>query len=225
MQHAGENAAYEEFCGLARSALKREADRLLIDSFDELLSLDSTWHPNGFAVFHINDNHDLGKLRLHIWPEVGRITRPDDAPIHTHVWHLCSQILVGAYSETLYATSITGLGETREYHTADIDYLVDRDSFTAPGKALLKPVLTSHSAGGEFHEVPANVPHETLIGKNSFVATLLLTSHPVSERATMYASHEIRASTYDRPALSQDEKSKLLRRLEQELRNRVGAVN
>lgn len=225
MQHVWENADYEEFCVSARIVLAREAGRLLTNSLDELLTLESTWHPNGFAVFHVDDNHKLGKLRLHIWPEVGRVTRPDDAPIHTHVWHLCSRILVGTYSETLYSTSDADLEGTREYHTAGIDYLVDRDSFTAPGKAFLKPVLTTHSAGGEFHEVPANVPHETLVGKNSFVATLLLTSHPVSKRATMYGPHEIQASTYDRPALSQDQKSQLLRRLEQELKNLVGIVN
>lgn len=225
MQYAGENAGYQEFCALARIALKGGADRLLTNSFDELFSLDSTWHPNGFAVFHVDDNHDLGKLRLHIWPELGGVTRSDDAPIHTHVWHLCSRILVGTYSETLYEASDPDLAESRAYYSADIDYLVDRDSFTSPGKAFLRPVLTTRNAGGEFHEVPADVPHETLIKENSFVATLLLTSKPMSERATMYAPGPIQASTYNRPALSRDEKTKLLRRLEQKLKIRVEATN
>lgn len=221
MQQIREHADYEAFCALARLALERTADRLLANSFTDLLPLDSRWHPNGFAVFHVDDHHDLGQLRLHVWPDTERVRRLDDAPIHTHVWHLCSRILVGTYSETLYETSGPGVSGTTEYHSADIDYLVDKDTFTAHGKAFLRPVLTTNVSGSGFHEVPADVPHETHIGERSFVATLLLTSPPVSARATMYASDEIRPSTYERPALSYEQKKGLLRRLEQELRMRV----
>lgn len=208
---------YEEFCAKGRVALKLETEHLSADSFSKLLSLDCAWHPNGFAIFHVDDNHPLGKLRLHIWPESGRVRRSDDAPIHTHVWHLCSRILVGTYSETLYEKSDSDLAGTGTYYSANINYLVDRDSFIASEKALLKPVTTTRNTRGEFHEVPANIPHETLIEKDTFVATLLLTSDPVYEQATLYSETQIQASTYARPALTQDEKMKLLRQLNQEL--------
>lgn len=215
---------YEDFCTRARLALKLEADRLSADSFRQLRTLDCAWHPKGFAVFHIDDNHPLGKLRLHIWPDSDRVTRSDDAPIHTHVWHLCSRILTGTYSETLYEKSGVDVHDARAYYSADIDYLIDKDSFTASRKAFLKPVATTRNTHGEFHEVEANVPHETLIAEKSFVATLLLTSLPVSDQATMYSPTPIPASTYDRPALTDDEKTIMLQRLDQELKIRSGST-
>lgn len=217
MEEKPGDAGYREFCKSARSALEHEAVSLLDNAPDRLSSMESTWHPSGFAVFHLDDAHELGKLRLHIWPDTSRVTRPDNAPIHTHVWHLCSRILAGFYSETLYETSAPDSDDSREYHSASIDYLVDRNSLITPDKAHLKPVLTTRDIAGDFHCVPADMPHETLIEENSFVATLLLTSHPVLEQATMYSPHKIRSSSYDRPALTQKQKLELLRRLEQEL--------
>lgn len=211
------DAGYNEFCNSARSALEHEVEYLLHTAPEDLSSLESTWHPSGFAVFPLKNDHELGNLRLHIWPETSRVIRPGNAPIHTHIWHLCSRILTGTYSETLYNTSVLKSGNSREHHSASIDYLVDRNSLTTPGKEYLEPFLTTNNVGGDFHSVPAGVPHETFIEEKSFVATLLFTSHPVLERATMYSPDEIRSSSYDRPTVGQKQKLDLLRRLEHEL--------
>lgn len=218
MEHAG----YGAFCEAAGAALENEAHLLGTTSLDHLMSLESRWHPNGFAVFNLDDNHELGKLRLHIWPDGGRVVRPDDAPIHTHVWHLYSHILTGPYSETIYELSDPETEGSKEYHSAAINYLVDKNSFTAPSKAFLKVVKTTHATGGGFHAVAADVPHETHVGEDSFVATLLVTSDPRSAQATMYSSEVIRSSSYERPLLTKAQKMNLLGRLEQELRSQAG---
>lgn len=225
MEYEHEGPEYAAFIESAGMALEREAEFLLNNTIDGLSALESTWHPNGFAVFHLNDDHALGKLRLHIWPDSKRVTRPDDAPIHTHAWHLCSHILVGTYAETLYEKVRPGSPESREYHSAVIDYLVDRDSFKTLSKAHLRPVSKIKATRGEFHLVPAEVPHETHIGISSFVATLLLTSDPVTGQAIMYSPNKIQASTYHRPALGREQKMELISRLEKELRRRPRLQN
>jgi hypothetical protein len=220
-----EDAGYRAFCAAAGAALEHEAHLLCNTPLDRLLTFESRWHPNGFAVFHLDDDHSLGKLRLHIWPDSERVVRPDDAPIHTHVWHLCSRILTGPYSETIYELSGPETAESREYHSAAINYLVDKDSFTAPSRAFLKKVTTTHVTNGGFHTVAADVPHETHVGEESFVATLLITSQPASVQAIMYSSEVIRSSSYERPLLTQAQKMKLLGRLEQEIKDQAGRGN
>lgn len=213
-----DDAGYGAFCESASVALQREAEHLLDNTIDRLSSMDCHWHPNGFAVFPINKHHELGILRLHIWPDNVRITRPDDAPIHTHVWHLCSLILVGTYIETLYEKSGVESPEDGEYHSATIDYLRDKDSVKASRKAFLRQITTTQDRRGEFHMVPADVPHETHIEEGSFVATLMITSPPVSDKVAMYSSQEIHTSDYERPILTQAQKMELLSRLERELK-------
>ncbi|MDR6688449.1 hypothetical protein J2Y41_004039 [Arthrobacter sp. 1088] len=218
MEHAG----YGAFCEAASAALEQEAHLLGTTPLDRLISLESRWHPNGFAVFHLDDYHKLGKLRLHIWPDSGRVVRPDDAPIHTHVWHLYSRILTGLYSETIYELSDPEVAGSKEYNSAAINYLVDKDSFTAPSRAFLRMVKTTHATNGGVHAVAADVPHETHVGEGSFVATLLVTSDPRSAQATMYSSEVIHSSSYERPLLTKAQKMNLLGRLEQELRGQTG---
>lgn len=225
MELARDDLGFEAFCESATIALEREAGRLLNNAIDRLSSLECRWHPNGFAVFPISDDHELGSLRLHIWPDSSRITRPDDAPIHTHVWHLCSRILVGTYTETLYEKSGAESTESAEYYSATIDYLHDKDTVTASSTVFLKPVTTTQDRRGDFHTVPADVPHETHIAEGSFVATLMITSPPVSKKVTMYSPEEIQTSDYERPILAQDQKMELLGRLERELAIQVGRQN
>lgn len=209
--------SYESFCDAAKAALDLEADRLLDGTIARLSENPGTWHPNGFAVFHVDAQHELGDLRLHIWPNSGRTTRPDAPPIHTHVWHLCSRILAGTYAETLFEDSRPEWEGASEYTSAEIDYLLNRNSFYTSGKAHLRPSWTTVVSPGQFHTVPAGVAHETNISEDLFVATLLLTSRPILEHATVFGTKPIPASTYTRPVVSKDQQLKLLQHLEREL--------
>lgn len=204
---------YQAFQERARSALEEEAIRLFEQGFEQLSSLESRWHPNGFAVFHLNDHHELGNLRLHIWPDTTRVNRPEGAPIHTHAWHLCSRVLAGTYIETIYGEDSSGTVSAKRYYRGTINYLEDKNSITDPGSSLLRPTIEVEVTEGKYHEVAAGVPHETCISEGEFTATLLITSPPILEKVHVYSPEEITPSNYHRPALTSDEKMRLLHHL------------
>jgi hypothetical protein len=213
---------YKSFCDAARDALQEENDLLLNETLPRLEAEDCRWHPNGFAVFHIDDHHKLGQLRLHIWPSSPRVVRPGAPPIHSHVWHLCSRVLVGTYTETLYEEIHGAAVEAaQEYRSADIDYLVNRNSFGPSKTSLLRPTSVVSVSAGQFHVVEAGIPHETLIETEAFVATLMIASHPKIQNATVYSASQIASSSYDRPSVSQQEKLTMLNLLNQELARSV----
>lgn len=194
-------------------ALTQQAAHLIEEGFASVASVEASWHPSGFAVFTLDEQHELGTLRLHIWPSGHRITRQDNAPIHTHVWHLCSLVLTGTYAETLYEVAPDAEAGTERYHSATIDYLRDRNALAESGTTSLRAALSSRHLSGDFHSVPADVPHETHIDGQAFVATLLITSPPASLHASMFSPRAISADSYVRPLLTSDEKSTLLRSL------------
>ncbi|WP_141686294.1 hypothetical protein [Arthrobacter sp. NIO-1057] len=221
MENSFDSREFSSFCQLASVALEHEARNLASTAIERFSPIEARWHPTGFAVFHIANNYDFGDLRLHIWPEGERVVRPFGAPIHTHAWHLCSRILVGTYSETLYEKSVPGKTEAKCYQSGDIRYLVDKDSIVSGDSVFLRPKTMTRSVSGEFHMVPAAVPHETLIEDKSFVATLLMTSRPVSETVTMYSPEAILDSSYTRPQVATNKKIEILERLEFELSSLV----
>lgn len=216
MKRQSATASYKRFCEVARSALEEETVRLHERGLEQLASLEARWHPNGFAVFHLDDHHELGNLRLHIWPDTLRVTRPDGAPIHTHAWNLCSRILTGTYTETIYEEVNLGIVDAGHYYSATINYLVDKNSILGPSTALLKPTVKIQAASGDHHEIAAGVPHETDIPTGIFTATLLFTSSPVLDTVMVYSPEEIHSSSYQRPPLNRNQKVSLLQRLEQE---------
>lgn len=208
-----DHAGYKRFCETARKVLEQEANQLQVRGFEQLASLESRWHPNGFAVFHLNDHHELGSLRLHIWPDTVRVNRPGGAPIHTHAWHLCSRVLVGTYTETIYGEDSSGATSVRRYYRGTINYLEDKNYITDPGTSLLRPTIDVEVTDGKYHEVAAGIPHETCINEGEFTATILITSPPILEKVHVYSPEEITPSNYQRPTLSLDEKVKLLHHL------------
>lgn len=222
-QHA--TASYKRFCEAARSALEEETIRLHERGFEQLASLEGRWHPNGFAVFHLDDDHELGNLRLHIWPDTLRVSRPDGALIHTHAWHLCSRILTGTYTETIYEEANSGMVDAEHSYSATINYLVDKNSILDPSTSRLRTTVKIQAASGDHHEIAAGIPHETHIPTGSFTATLLFTSPPILDTVRVYSPREIHPSNYQRPALTEDQKARLLHRLGREYAISVGGRN
>ena len=217
MEDKDKATAFKDFCDAARHALQKESDRLLDITLHRLKTEESRWHPNGFAVFHVDDHHKLGQLRLHIWPDSPRVLRPDAPPIHSHVWHLCSQVLVGRYSETLFEEIQSPDVGVQEYQSADIDYLVDRNSFGPIKRSQLRPTSVVSVSAGQLHVVEAGIPHETQIQPDTFVATLMIASRPEMQSATVYSDSQITSSSYERPTVTQEEKFTMLDKLNQEL--------
>src|SRR3989344_4544091 len=66
------------------------------------------WNPGGFMVFPLGIHHVLGSLRLHVYPEGMPRNTPQGPNIHNHAWHLFSNVLVGSYTDTLYALEPSG---------------------------------------------------------------------------------------------------------------------
>lgn len=211
-----DNASYRRFCETARRALEQEANRLQGRGFEQLASLEARWHPNGFAVFHIHEDHDLGNLRLHIWPDTLRLSRPEGEYVHTHAWNLCSRILAGNYAETLYEETPPETADAEHYYSAIINYRVDRNSILDPSTAWLRPTVKTQAASGDHHEVAAGVPHQTHITAGKFTATLLFTSPPVLNTVMVYSPRKIHPNNYQRPMLTEAQKTDLLSRLAQE---------
>ncbi|GAA2177245.1 hypothetical protein GCM10009784_27120 [Arthrobacter parietis] len=141
------------------------------------------------------------------------MVRTQAPPIHSHVWHLYSQILAGSYSETLYEEITDDSTQAEIYHCAEIDYLVNRNVFEAVGEKTLRPTSHLTVTAGENHTVPAGIPHETHIEESSFVATLLITSAPQATHASVYSKNRILEDSYDRPVLHDAEKFALLAKL------------
>lgn len=216
MRRQYNTASYKRFCEAARRSLEQEIVRLQERGFEQLASLESSWHPNGFAVFHLDDDHELGNLRLHIWPDTLRVVRPEGAPIHTHAWNLCSRILTGTYTETIYEETTPEMVAAEHYYSATINYLADKNSILDPSAAWLRPTVKVQAASGDHHEVAAGIPHETHIPTGDFTATLLFTSPPSLDTVMVYSPKEIPPSNYQRPMLTKDQKASLLSRLGRE---------
>ena len=216
---------FYEFCAAARTELTMKAEQLKETNFELLKSIDGIWHPNGFAVFHLNKTHHLGNLRLHIWPENERVTRPNGATIHTHAWHLCSLVIRGSYAETLFESAQPGELEAKKYFSASIDYLRDQNAISNPRLSILKPTVTATVRSVEFHEVAASIPHETHIPNKSFTATLLFTSPPVAEEVLVYSDGEVQMGTYERPVVAREQKTALINQLLVKESSKLGRKN
>jgi hypothetical protein len=200
---------YEQFVDAARDFLTGFE---LTEVLEAAIRKECSWHPNGFVVFHL-DQVSLGRLRLHIWPTSGRRMRMDAPSIHSHVWRLCSRILAGVYTETLYREALAEDSNARMYNAASITYNEDANQLTETGRRYLVESHTVTCGEEDFHSMPAGAFHETLIPPDRFVATLMVTSSQQLQQAVVLNGSEISRGNYTRPALSQAEQLTLLREL------------
>lgn len=204
---------FKSFCASSREAIDGRLRKGWGSIEHELRATEGHWHPNGFVVFRIQEDHALGAMRLHIWPDSDRATRADSPPLHSHAWHLCSRILVGTYRETVYEIeNVPTAGSTPRY-SAKIKYIDDPNTFLPNSQLHTRPVTEVSCEAGAFHEVPAGVAHETHINNGQFVATLLVTSPPQIDDVIVLGDQPFSSSSYVRPAISPDEAGALISRL------------
>lgn len=150
------------------------------------------WHPNGFMVFQLGTNTDLGTLRLHIWPNSFRemSEKANADTIHDHAWHLSSKILAGVYRDELYDVSEVSSQISEEERAQQGLLRVFRvnydpnlpDSLVTDG-TFARPILREHrnvSSGGH-HFIEAGVFHKTTIPEDKLVATLVLNSPTIQK--------------------------------------------
>lgn len=214
------NQHFSDFCSLSRTYLDGLMNRGKKELWSALNLTPAHWHPNGFAVFRLAEDHPLGALRLHIWPTHRGPVRQDSPPIHSHAWHLCSRILAGTYRETMYRVGDDPYVGARR-HSAKIDYTDAPNDFLPGPPVYIESLDTIECTAGQFHEIPAGIAHETKILDGEFVATLLLTSPPQMDGVMMISSQPIPNTSYHRPRLSQSETRSILRELEAHVWNEI----
>lgn len=158
----------------------------ILDHINPILeNYSGRWNPMGFMVLPLGSHEELGVLRLHIWPRGLRKLTPKGEPIHNHAWHLASRILIGVYSDDIYA--IRG----SESYLADEDQRREQGlmrvfsiGFGDTGGTLetdglcIRVVLDEHREvnAGEHHSIEQGVFHRTTIAHDKFVATLVFDS-------------------------------------------------
>lgn len=215
-ERASVSNSFEGFCRDAEQAI---AD-VLANGQEHLIGLagehEAKWHPNGFVVFELGPLSP-GFLRLHMWPAGPRQLRDAGAHVHTHVWDLCSRVLVGTYQERMYDAALDHGEGGRLFRTARIDYVRDRNTLVESAESRLREAETVIARSGELHTIQAGVAHETLIADGMFVATLLIVSPHRLNEVLVYSHDFLRAAEHTRAALSLDDRDNLLGELQERL--------
>ena len=140
------------------------------------------WNPGGFMVFPLG-MHNLGSVRLHVWPDDEPRETNDGPSIHSHAWHLSSLIMRGVYEDTLFELEVlkeyvSKQGENplpRLYQSQlDVD---GRDILVTDGSHV-RPIAISERCykAGEKHFIPMGVPHLPRIPAGQTTATLVVDS-------------------------------------------------
>jgi hypothetical protein len=210
----------------AERFLRRHAMTLLRDWLEAPAA--GTWHPNGFAVFHLGEVDHLGRLRLHAWPSGQRIALEGQPAVHSHPWDLCSLVLTGRYQDVIYEARevFPNEGKASEDHlqrfelelgepgAGDRVYPVDR--WFAPVS-----VDTRGVTAGDVHQLPAGRLHRAIIPPDEFVATLVLTSQPRGE-VQLLGNGSFGDRTYVRPPVSREGVASIKAHLRAEAVERAG---
>jgi hypothetical protein len=167
---------YAEAENMLRTRARGVLHQFLLDSHE------GRWHPNGFAVFNLGELEGLGRLRLHVWPRGLRIALEGQPAIHSHPWDLCSLVIAGCYTDTLYRAQefdSDGPGRLRGFH---LRFGSGREGDElCPVPLWYELTVTDKRAImiGQLHQMAAGVLHESPIPHDAFVATLLIASQVV----------------------------------------------
>lgn len=157
------------------------------DVIPDLEAYFGRWNPGGFMVFPLG-MHDLGSVRLHVWPDDEPRETNDGPSIHSHAWHLTSLIMKGVYEDTLFELEVP-----EDYHPEPGESPLPRlyrSQLGADGRDVLvtdgshvkpKPINDRRCVAGEKHFIPMGVPHLPRIPAGQTTATLVVDSPAFSE--------------------------------------------
>lgn len=141
------------------------------------------WNPGGFMVFPLGLHEELGSLRLHVWPPGAPRKSADGPSIHSHAWHLCSEVLSGTYSDTLF--NVESAAEEGQENVFTL-YKTKRkdngeDALVADGNVKATPIGEREFSSGEIHTIEAGVYHIPTVSQEGHAATLVLDSPALAE--------------------------------------------
>jgi hypothetical protein len=126
-------------------------------------------------------------LRLHVWPRHGERRRAE-WPVHDHMWHLASVLLVGQLTNILY--SVSDAAPAPERRLFEVHYDGQRNDLVPTGRLVaVNEFCRTVYAAGEMYQVESGQFHETVVAEDVFVATLVLAS-TVRERPPLVVADQ-----------------------------------
>lgn len=172
------------------------------------------WHPNGFAVFNMEDIAGLGRLRLHFWPRDKRVFFRGHPPVHSHSFHLYSKVLEGEYKDSEYGVTFLHERPTRRHNTGrkyvieygrpeDGDVIKATDEWATMDQN--KPRFCYPA--GNWHAMASGDFHSTPIRPGEFCSTLLVMSPREHGDDVLVGSPRFRDRSYARPVVSGEDVS------------------
>ncbi|MFB9839207.1 hypothetical protein [Actinoallomurus acaciae] len=210
---------YQQFKESAESTL-REFARSALPAATRSLS-GGVWHPYGFAIWDLRTIPRLGKLRLHVWPDVDRKVRPWGPRIHRHGWHLASLVLTGTYRDVLYSDSAQrpGSGDWRPVTPYRVETLPGDKRRITPedGTLHIRQKERREVGASGMHYIPAGRFHDTLIPTDEFVATLVLLGHEQGMGSSAVEEQRLGPRIHQRSTLTGPEAERVLAGLEDRL--------
>lgn len=212
---------YQRFKESAESTLG-EFTRSALSTATESLS-GGVWHPHGFAIWDLRAIPQLGKLRLHVWPDMDRKIRPWGPRIHRHGWHLASLVLTGTYRDVLYSDSAQqpGSGGWRPVTPYRVEALPGDQRRITPEDGTLYIRQEEHREvnASDMHYIPAGKFHDTLIPTDEFVATLVLLGQEQGMGSSAVEEQRLGPRIHQRSTLTGPEAERIVAGLEDRLRD------
>lgn len=199
----------------AAAELPFATDRVLRNAAALLESTPAVWHPNGFVVFDIGVDSQIGRLRFHVWPSNLEGPRAaDEADIHSHAWHLCSEVVAGNYSEVIFDHLTHADQGFMRYDTHSIAYTENPNLLQSGGSTYLKPRDQQSFMPGQVHFIPAGTLHRTTVDASQFAATILFTSPVIEPMVTVIRGRPATAGlSMTRPPITRSERVSILAEL------------
>lgn len=174
-------------------------DAISDDVLDVVLSgkIEGRWHPNGFVIFRLgnfqspeylsrnvdhglntSETSTLGQLRLHVWPRGHRVTAANHPPTHSHSWWLCSKILAGKYTDTVFPRINIPVASDTRYVKYAVEYKNENEADIVPteDEVFIRTGPTRSRNVGEFHLMAPDHFHQNEIENESMCVTLLIMS-------------------------------------------------
>lgn len=177
----------EDFFEQAEILVARASPIVLREIVPHLEDFPGRWNPGGFMVFPLGLHDVLGSLRLHVYPRGIPRETAQGPNIHNHAWHLFSRVLVGSYTDTLYALERIRRATDPEAAHPESGLLRVFETRRNPGGrdrlvtdgALVRavPLIDRQASAGQVHTIEADVVyHLPTVSPEQLTATLVLDS-------------------------------------------------
>ena len=167
----------------------------LLDNIDSFAaSIQSLWHPLGFASCVIRENPGELTLRVHYWPPNDRRTKNPDWPVHTHSYALSSLVLSGNIEDIQYDT-IDG----DEYSIYRVSYFNGNSEISNTGrKTSLSKCTSEMRSKGDQYRVEREVFHQSSVKFSESAVTFVALSEPSNEAPLVLGGNGDHRYPYDR---------------------------